>query len=181
MNEQAGIPGASGSVIGGLFQRDMEATRRILRGWFSERMNARTLEVTTIGPMREAGLSHELLSLEIAWDESGTRRSAGFVVRLDPVEYRKRHTSNLRREFEVQSVLHRRGDVPVPEVCWYESDAQLLGAEFYAMKRLAGRTLPETPPWQLGGWFIELDAAGRRALWRNAVSMLARIPVTTTS
>lgn len=152
---------------------ELPQTREILHDWFRRRLAPAEVRLTRMDKM--AGGSHELLDLDIEWTKEGVTERAGVMVRFDPVSFRKRRTSNLAREFTIQSILGKLGSPPVPQVLWYEADAGLLGAPFYAMRRVGGLVPRDRPAYQLEGWVVELSPADRRKLWTSAVKTLAAV------
>ena len=148
--------------------------REALGRWLTARLPAcERVSIARIG--RTGGLSHEILDVDARWEDAGRVIERGLIVRLDPVAYRKRQRSNLRREFDAQSVLYTRGDVPVPEPLWFEDDTEVLGAAFYVMERVAGQAATDQPPYQSSGWLAELPGHDRAQIWRSAVTIMARI------
>ncbi len=120
------------------------------------------------------GLSNELISADVEWLVDGQRQYGQFMIRVDPVNYRKRRVSNLKREFAVQK--HLEGSrIPVVKMHWYCEDPDVLGAEFYVMQRMSGRVLSDDPPYSKEGWFADLDAAERRTVWLNALKTMCLI------
>ncbi|MFA5630064.1 MAG: phosphotransferase family protein [Porticoccaceae bacterium] len=165
---------ASQGPLSEIFNRDLDQAAVIVRNWLADRIpgcsELRLDEVVATG-----GLSNELIIVEASWREGSESRKQGFVLRIDPVNYRKRPSSNLRREFDVLNGLYRHSDVPVPKPFWYEEDSSLLGAEFFAMERLYGQIPADRPPYQLEGWVVELAPQQRAQLWRSAIETLAKI------
>ncbi|MFA5631561.1 MAG: phosphotransferase family protein [Porticoccaceae bacterium] len=156
------------------FEEGLQSTRAVLEDWFARQMpEAKDVRVEKID--RLAGGSHELLDVMLGWRAEGVSHHAPVMVRFDPVRFRKRRSSNLFREFEIQSILGKRGDVPVPEVLWIEKDEQLLGASFYAMRKIEGRVPSDRPGYRQVGWVVDLDREERKALWESAVSTLAKL------
>jgi aminoglycoside phosphotransferase (APT) family kinase protein len=73
----------------------------------------------------------------------------------------------VEREFRVIAAL-RATDVPVPEALVLCEDPEVVGTVFYVMRYVPGRVLPELT---LPG----LASTERRALWSDAVEVLARL------
>lgn len=167
---------ADSNVLEAAFGRDMDAASAGFEAWL-KRTAKELPDVRLISLERPAaaGLSHEILRADIAWREAGAERQQAMMVRLDPVRYRKRHASNLRREFDIQHVLGTTTDIPVAKVHWYEGDASIFGSEFYVMNRVEGRTLADNPPFQQEGWMLDLPPEERRKVWVNFVKMLGRL------
>jgi aminoglycoside phosphotransferase (APT) family kinase protein len=63
----------------------------------------------------------------------------------------------------------------VPRVYGYEADVELLGAPFFVMERIVGDVPADTPPWQSAGFMYEATPKERRAMWEDAVRVLAAL------
>ena len=108
----------------------------------------------------------------------GAAQSFECVARLAPAsdampifpEYR------MRDQFSVMALVGERTAVPVPRTLWYESDPEILGAEFFVMERVEGLVPPDILPYTFGGnW---LTGSHRRTAADPAgfdVAALARI------
>jgi aminoglycoside phosphotransferase (APT) family kinase protein len=90
-----------------------------------------------------------------------------YVLRRKPPGKLLPSAHAVEREFRVIAALQGTG-VPVPEALVLCEDPDIAGTAFYVMRYVAGRVLPElTLP--------TLTSAERRALWDDAVSVLARL------
>jgi aminoglycoside phosphotransferase (APT) family kinase protein len=93
--------------------------------------------------------------------------SGEYVLRRKPPGKLLPSAHAVEREFRVMAALRGSG-VPVPEALLLCEDAGVVGTPFYVMRYVAGRVLPELA---LPG----LTPPERRALWDDAVSVLARL------
>lgn len=160
-------------MMAAIFKRDLEETRTILQPWFAARMADRgVVQVRNIGVT--GGLSHEILLVDLVCSKDGRETPARFVIRIDPVKYRKRLESNLRREFDTLSVLQETS-IPVPRVHWFEADGALLGSSFYVMDWVEGRTALDQPAYQTAGWLAEMSEAERQQVWESAMRAMAAV------
>jgi aminoglycoside phosphotransferase (APT) family kinase protein len=93
--------------------------------------------------------------------------SGEYVLRRKPPGKLLPSAHAVEREFRVIAAL-RATDVPVPEALVLCEDPEVVGTVFYVMRYMPGRVLPELT---LPG----LASAERRALWSDAVEILARL------
>lgn len=157
-----------------IFGRDLPAAKAALMPWLRRHMPAAdALEIRRIDTI--GGLSNELLSIDLAWRDCDGARERGMVLRLDPVLYRKRPQSALRREFDLLTLMEEHEAVPTPRPYWFEADEAILGARFYAMERITGDVPRDQPAYAREGWLAAMTPEQQRALWREGVSTLARI------
>ncbi|MCB8914006.1 phosphotransferase family protein [Rhodococcus rhodochrous] len=147
-----------------------EVTRR-LESWLAPKLPEWDGPTVTRSG-RVTGGSHELLNLTVADRGGRGSQSLDLVIRFDPTGFRKRRTSNIEREYIVQSALGRSG-AKVPRVRWLESDTSVLGATFYVMDELRGRVPRDKPPFKISGWVHDLPATTQRTLWENTAVALA--------
>lgn len=157
-------------------QRDMELTRKQLAAWLGGQLTGATdVTVSEIGGPAFTGFSNESLIFDATWKEQGRPRRQGFVVRVKPTG----HTIFLESEFDTQwkvmTALAAHTDVPLPPLFWYEEDAAILGAPFFAMGKVEGQVPGDNPPYTMGGWPAEAAPADQERLWWDGLSVLARI------
>ncbi len=93
--------------------------------------------------------------------------SGDYVLRRKPPGKLLPSAHAVEREFRVIAALHGT-PVPVPEALVLCEDPAIVGTPFYVMRYVAGRVLADL---SLPG----LAPAERRALWDDAVSVLARL------
>ena len=93
--------------------------------------------------------------------------SGEYVLRRKPPGKLLPSAHAVEREFRVIAALRGTG-VPVPEALVLCEDPDVIGTAFYLMGYVSGRVLPELA---LPG----LAPADRRALWDDAVAVLARL------
>lgn len=130
-------------------------------------------------------MSSETLLFDAHWTSpDGRAQFSQCVARLAPAsdampifpEYR------MRDQFTVMALVGERTAVPVPRTLWYESDPEVLGAEFFVMERVEGLVPPDILPYTFGdNWLFEATDDQRRVLRNTTVAALARIhaiPVT---
>jgi aminoglycoside phosphotransferase (APT) family kinase protein len=156
--------------------RDPEATRLKLRGWLAGKLpDAQDLDISELSGPAATGFSNETILFDAHWVQAGEKHEEEFVLRVKPTGYTVFLESEFEAQYEVMKTLHERSDVIVPKIWWYETDPGPLGADFYAMSRVHGRTPPDTPPYHAGGWVAEIDPAEREVMWWSGVENMSRI------
>ncbi len=157
-------------------QRDPEATRSALRTWLAGKLaGGQDLEISELSSPAATGFSNETILFDARWVEDGEKCEEEFVLRVKPTGYTVFLESEFEAQFEVMKTLHEHTDVRVPKIWWYETDPTPLGADFYAMSRVHGRTPPDTPPYHAGGWVAALAPAERETLWCSGIENMARV------
>jgi aminoglycoside phosphotransferase (APT) family kinase protein len=81
------------------------------------------------------GASRETWSFDAEWRENGKKVSRGFILRRDPDASLLETERDL--EFRVMDAVAAHG-VPVPKMCWLESDGTFLDRPFFVMERIDG-------------------------------------------
>ncbi len=156
--------------------RDPEATRIALRTWLAGKLeDARELDISDLSAPAATGFSNETLLFDAHWVEGGEPRSEEFVLRVKPTGYTVFLESEFEAQYEVMKTLYERTDVKVPKIWWYETDPTPLGADFYAMSRVHGRTPPDTPVYHQDGWVAELTPTERETLWWSGIENMSRV------
>jgi aminoglycoside phosphotransferase (APT) family kinase protein len=157
-------------------QRDPEATRLALRTWLAGKLpNAEELDISELSAPAATGFSNETILFDAHWVEGGEKREEQYVLRVKPTGYTVFLESEFEAQYEVMKTLSERSDVIVPKIWWYETDPTPLGADFYAMSRVHGRTPADTPPYHVSGWVADLTEAERETLWWSGIDNMAKI------
>lgn len=158
--------------------RDPEALRAALEPWLARRTGDADARISDVRSPDTNGMSSETLLFDARWCAPDGRKAAQCVARLAPAadampifpEYR------MRDQFTVMALVGERTAVPVPRTLWYESDPEILGAEFFVMERVEGLVPPDILPYTFGGnWLTDATDAQRRLLQDATVATLARI------
>lgn len=148
---------------------------RVLEDWLAERIGAGPVSVTGMAPPA-SGKSSDTNLFEARWREEGGERRLSGVLRAAPTEEGPFPSYDIPLQFHVMDRVAQRTRVPVPEVLWLESDASVLGTPFLVMRRSDGEApLDFGPSYHAAGFYREMSAEGRRALWTSVVEMLAEL------
>jgi aminoglycoside phosphotransferase (APT) family kinase protein len=146
---------------------------RILTDYFKKKM-PQVQDIAIQGLERASGgWSDEAYLFSLQWEENGSVRQQGMVIRksgksgLDLLK----QEGTLKRQFEILQKLNRTG-IPVPRVYWLEEDETILGAPFFLMDKIEGKTYV---PWSREGRAFFREASQRGTLPRQFVEYLAMI------
>ncbi len=156
-------------------QRNPEEVGVILRRWLEDVLHEERVEVTDLVVPQSSGFSNETFLFDASWSDA-PGGSGRFVLRAQPVDYGLfPHIDVIAQQFETMRLLGACSDVPVPRTRWAEPTGAVLGQPFFVMDRLDGQVPPDSPPYAMDGWVMDLEAADRRTLFESGIDALARI------
>jgi aminoglycoside phosphotransferase (APT) family kinase protein len=152
---------------------DLEKIRQSIEAWLQAELSDRPgLRIDDLNFPEASGESSVTLLLDATWPDTTTDR---FVLRMAPPTSQVFEHHDLRMQYEMMSIMHRER-IPAPALHGYESDASLLGSDFYVMGFTEGQIPPDNPPFAITGWVKEtLDDVQRRKMWRGGLETLAAI------
>jgi aminoglycoside phosphotransferase (APT) family kinase protein len=148
-----------------------------LPDWLAPRLalgGADSLSISGIAAP-DAGYSGKTVFLTASWaDPDGQQHSQDLVLRMQARDHQLFTTPDAPRQAKVMMRLGRHG-IAVPQIVGIESDPTLLGAPFYLMHRVRGRTPSDVPSWHKRGWTTELNPSQRELLCNNALRELVKV------
>ena len=157
-------------------QRDLELTAKQLSQWLQKRLpSARNLEVLGLAKPAATGFSNDTLLFDLHWDETGKKRSKGYVVRIEPTGPGVFPEYDLSLQYNIMDILGKKTSIPVPAMLDIESDASVLGAAFYVMEKVEGRIPPDNPPYHSEGWLKEAPEAEQAKVWWSCLDTMVDI------
>ena len=161
-------------------QRDLEATRPVVRDWLARRLPGTSdLSISEIAGPAFTGFSNETLLFDAIWTEDGRDQSAGFVIRVAPTRHHLFLDPDFEFQYRVIQALGERTDIPVPPMRWYETDQSVLGAPFFVMEKIEGRVPADNPPYTQAGWLLEDAAPAQRTqLVQSGIDAMALVHAT---
>ena len=179
MPDPTGRPRPTGSnalLADSSWRPDAEALTAGLRRWVAATFPAECRLVKAAYP-DEGGSSFNLMFDVAVGGDNGGGNTAHYVARLGSPgpRYQTFPDESLARQVRYLQVVRANADVPVPEVSFYESDGRWLGAPFFVMPLYRGRAWPSDPPYNFGGWVLDLPAEERARMQRVLVSVLAGV------
>jgi aminoglycoside phosphotransferase (APT) family kinase protein len=154
--------------------RDPDRLRSVLAGWLAPRLGAARIELSAITAPGGTGVANETMIFDARWSVGGVEHERGFVVRVatDSPLYLD---ADIRVHHDMYAALADAPGVPVPAVYGYEADRDVLGAPFFVMERIDGLVPADQPHWAEAGFVIDASPEERRAMWDNAVAVLAAL------
>ncbi|AZG45561.1 phosphotransferase family protein [Gordonia insulae] len=151
--------------------------REVLDSWLPERIapDGTDFEISDFSAP-DAGYSGKTVFFAARWtDTTGTRQHTDLVLRMQASDHQLFTTPDAPRQAEIMQRLGRTAGIAVPEIVWIEHDESVLGAPFYLMRRVAGRTPSDVPSWHKRGWTAELSESDRELLCDNAIRSLVAV------
>ncbi len=156
--------------------RNLDDLASALAEWLAQKIDgASDIRVTNLSYPLGAGMSHETILFDAAWQEGGAAISQGMVVRIKPTTSLVYCDDMFDQQYRLIQLMHANGAVRVAKPLWFEADPSILGAPFFVMEKVAGKVAVSYPPYSKSGWLTETAPADRRKLWESAVQQLAAI------
>jgi aminoglycoside phosphotransferase (APT) family kinase protein len=165
------LTGRNALLADSSWRPDVERLTAGLRRWVPAKFSAEYRLATAAYP-DEGGSSFNLM-----FDVTRGGNVAHYVARLASPgpRYQTFPDESLSRQVRYLQVVRANSDVPVPEVSFYESDSRWLGTPFFVMPLYRGRAWPSDPPYNFGGWVLDLPAEERARMQNVLVSVMAGI------
>jgi aminoglycoside phosphotransferase (APT) family kinase protein len=155
---------------------DLQALSDPLLRWLAQKMPyARGLAISSLTTAKGAGFSAETIFVELGYSMNGAPRTDSLVLRREYEGTDLFLDADPGMQCNVLQAMAAHPQIPVPAVIGMETDPAVLGAPFFVMRKIAGRTVPQTPNYNTQGWVAELSPVERSKVWRNAIEMIARI------
>jgi aminoglycoside phosphotransferase (APT) family kinase protein len=152
--------------------------REVLDGWLPQRLapGGTNFQISDFAAP-DAGFSGKTVFFTASWtDPDGNDVRADLVLRMQATDHQLFTTPDAPRQAEIMQRLGRtHPSVAVPEIVLIERDASVLGAPFYLMHRVAGRTPSDVPSWHKRGWTADLSPDDRKQLCDNAIRSLVTL------
>lgn len=159
-------------------ERDLDVLATELAQWLATKVEADAPpKVTSITRPTAGGMSSTTLLFDAEWSEKGEAAGGSFVARMPPEDssFPVFETYDLETQFAVMAGVAEATDVPVPALCWMETDASVLGAPFFVMRRVNGRVPEDNPPYVFLGWLFDATPEERLRVTRNTVQAIAKV------
>ncbi|MET7767533.1 phosphotransferase family protein [Nocardia sp. NPDC005366] len=159
-------------------ERDLDHLADDLSRWLGARVGAdHPPKVSALTRPQSGGMSSTSILFDAEWSVDGREEGGSFVARMAPEDdsFPVFQTYDLATQYHVIEGVAAATDVPVPGLCWLETDDTALGSPFFVMKRVAGRVPSDNPPYVFVGWLFDADAAQRDRLTRDTIEVIAKI------
>ena len=151
--------------------RELDDVRAGLQELVAKPTARRHLTVGQLSTPGGTGVANETLLFDVSRADGTTE---GLVARLatpDPL-YLDYDLSMHYRMYEAMMAVPA---VPTPAVIGYESDASIVGSEFFVMEKIDGAIPTDSPSWGAEGFVVDASSAQRRRLWERTVGLLAEM------
>ena len=159
-------------------RRDPATLKPLLTDMLAPRFPERqALRVTDVAVPTGAGVNNETVLLDLSWRDDGAERTGGAVLRMESDDSLFPEPP-FATHFQLYQLMRRQRRVPVPDVWGLTSEDSALGKAFFFMERIEGRVPSDQPPFHTKGWFFDATAEDRRAMWLDAIDVMARLHAT---
>ncbi|WP_280294062.1 phosphotransferase family protein [Nocardia abscessus] len=159
-------------------ERDLDALTGDLARWLDTKVSADELpRVSELSRPQSGGMSSTSILFDAEWRAGGRTERGSFVARMAPEagSFPVFETYDLATQYQVMAGVAAATDVPLPGLCWLETDAKPLGTPFFVMRRIDGRVPTDNPPYVFVGWLFDASPAERLRLTHNTVEVIAKI------
>jgi len=155
--------------------RDHEQVAQVLGEWLGPRLGARgSAYISDLSTPGGTGVANETLLFRAAWNDGHNQRDERFVARLAS-ETPLYLDADIEVHAKIYDALADAEGVPVPKIYGYEADREVLGAPFFVMEHMDGEVPGDQPSWRESGFIVDATPEQRRALWDEAVDVLAAL------
>ncbi|WP_024806234.1 phosphotransferase family protein [Nocardia sp. BMG51109] len=158
--------------------RDLDELGERLARWLGARLGTATPPlITDLNRPETGGLSSCSVLFDATWQADGRPEQASYVARMAPEadSFPVFRTYDLAMQYSVMAGVAAHTDVPVPPLCWLETDESVLGTPFFVMRRVEGRIPEDNPPYVFVGWVFDATPEERLRLTHNTVDIIAKI------
>ncbi|WP_174187863.1 phosphotransferase family protein [Nocardia barduliensis] len=159
-------------------ERDLDVLAGDLARWLGTKVSADELpRISGLSRPQSGGMSSTSILFDAEWSAAGRREHGSFVARMAPEagSFPVFETYDLATQYQVMAGVAAATDVPLPGLCWLETDDKPLGTPFFVMRRIDGRVPTDNPPYVFVGWLFDASPAERLRLTHNTVEVIARI------
>ncbi|MGY5204171.1 phosphotransferase family protein [Nocardia gipuzkoensis] len=159
-------------------ERDLDVLTGDLARWLDTKVSADELpRVSELSRPQSGGMSSTSILFDAEWSAGGRVERGSFVARMAPEagSFPVFETYDLATQYQVMAGVAAATDVPLPGLCWLETNAKPLGTPFFVMRRIDGRVPTDNPPYVFVGWLFDASPAERLRLTHNTVEVIAKI------
>ncbi|NKY84869.1 phosphotransferase family protein [Nocardia veterana] len=158
--------------------RDLDDLAERLTRWLTGRLpGATTPVVSGLSRPQAGGMSSSSVLFDAHWERDGRTEGGSYVARMAPEagSFPVFETYDLDTQYAVMAGVAEHSDVPVPRLCWFESDESVLGTPFFVMERIDGRIPEDNPPYVFVGWVFDATPEERMRITRATVDVIAKV------
>jgi aminoglycoside phosphotransferase (APT) family kinase protein len=155
---------------------ELAAIRVRLEQWL-EAHTTGAVDVTVTGlapPQGSGGYSNLAFLIDAEWGTGPDRARHELFAR---VEFdTNRLTPNASLEIEGRLITALAGtSIPVPPIAGIDTEGEVFGAPALIMSRVAGRVMPDNPPFTAAGWVLDLTPDEQALYYDHGLRSLASI------
>lgn len=162
--------------MSGQTEADREAMRRQLEQWLARQLpQASDLSLSELRMPKGTGNSAETTFATLSCVQQGERTETPLVIRRQLAGTDLFLNADIGLPYRMMKAFERHPQIPAPQTIGMESDLSVIGAPFLVMKAIEGCVVDQVPNYNIAGWVAEKSVEQRRALWLNALSVLARL------
>lgn len=158
--------------------RDLDTLTEDLARWLNSKVSAdNPPKISGLSRPEGAGMSSPTVLFEAEWTVNGQHEGGSYVARMTPEaeSFPIFENYDLESQYRTMAAVAEACDVPVPELCWLETDESILGTKFFVMKRIEGRVAQDNPPYVFIGWIFDASPEERARLTDNTVEVIAKL------
>jgi aminoglycoside phosphotransferase (APT) family kinase protein len=149
-----------------------EALARALERWVAGRLaDAPGFRIDSLAAP-QGGRSSETWMVRASWSGGAARRTVRWVLRVQARANQIYQDPSVARQFQVMQRL-AGSEAPVPQALWLETDPAVIGAPFFLMEHVPGRTEPNL--YQTQGVLFEATPAARERMWLSSLAAMAAL------
>ncbi|MEE9414780.1 MAG: phosphotransferase family protein, partial [Acidimicrobiales bacterium] len=162
---------------------DVDESASRLASWFeSLSANSSSVAITDLEVPAGTGFSNETILFRADWVEDGHDRNERFVARIEPRDgpmfppQSTRVVVSAELQHRVMTVVGDHSAVPIPELLAYESNRDVIGEPFFAMRFVDGVVPADTPRYSQKGFLVdEATPDERRRMNESGLEAMAAI------
>lgn len=159
-------------------ERDLDTLAEDLARWLDSKVAAdHPPKISNLARPQSGGMSSTSILFDAEWSVDGRRERGSFVARMAPEadSFPVFETYDLATQYRVMAGVAAATSVPVPGLCWLETDETPLGSPFFVMRRVDGRVPADNPPYVFVGWLFDATPQQRAELTARTVEIIAQV------
>ncbi|WP_433602150.1 phosphotransferase family protein [Nocardia sp. CA-135953] len=158
--------------------RDLDTLAEDLSRWLDGKVHAdHPPKISALSRPQGAGMSSPTVLFDAEWSVDGRADGGSFVARMTPEadSFPVFENYDLELQYQIMAGVAAASAVPVPELCWLETDEKPLGTKFFVMRRVDGRVPSDNPPYVFIGWLFDASPEERAELTAKTVEVIAKV------
>ena len=153
--------------------KNFEKKLFLFKEWLKEkeRYSGENIQIEPHASSEASGFSNETFSCRVI----GKNLVEDIVLRIKPTGFQVFPKYDLKMQVEIMQEL-KKNKLPVPDILFFESDENIIGAEFYVMKFIEGEAPSDNPPYHMDseGMMGRANYDQIRSVWLGWLNNLIR-------